>query len=105
MKKTTLATIKCFISTEAKRNNLYIKELSKFNGMTDGTEEVNDDFHLVDSKLINLGTQYTFGISKAWFVGYSRDYFTVFADEKYIGYKVHNSCGSFILAMDRKRVI
>ncbi|MDZ4241142.1 MAG: hypothetical protein U1D31_03425 [Patescibacteria group bacterium] len=31
----------------------------------------------------------------------SRDYFTAYADDKFIGYEITNCCGHFILAMAR----
>jgi len=42
---------------------------------------------------------YTLGVERAWFVGNSRDYLAAYEDGQFFGYKVHNSCGSFVLAV------
>lgn len=86
MKKITLTTIKSFIKRQLKNENLYIKN-------------ENNDWRKALAAQIH--TDYNQGVSSAWFVRGSRDYFTEFANDLYIGYEVSNSCGSFILAMKR----
>ena len=50
----------------------------------------SDSKHNVDRDL---------GIHSAWFVGSSRDYFEVYSDGTFTGYKVSNCCGRFTLAI------
>lgn len=102
-KKVTLATIKSFIKREMSRDNLYIKNLSTFDGSQDMVVEVvNEGFR--KAKPTTNNPKYTLGVSTAWFVGDSRigdsrNYFEAYDDGIYTGYKVYNCCGSFILAM------
>jgi len=69
--------------------------------MTDGVEEVQDEWKKVEVSKRN-DDKYDLGISGAWFVGSSRDYFTPFADDNMVGYEVYNSCGSFLLAFKKQ---
>lgn len=99
-KKVTIATIKSFVKRERAIDNLYISCKSSFDGMVDCVMPSNDQgMHKV--KASTLQEKYTLGIAGAWFVGQSRDYFTPFADDDFIGYEVSNCCGSFIIAMRR----
>ncbi len=98
-KNTTLATIKAFIRREAKNGNLYARSLSSFDGSVDCVMPTETEWKKVES--VDFEKKYTFGIPSAWFVGSSRDYFDPFEDAEYIGYKVFNACGSFIIAMRR----
>lgn len=101
-KKITRSTIKSFINREIKNNNLYIKTKSSFDGMVDCVMPVDGGFTKVEKCTRHENAkQYTLGIKGAWFVGQSRDYFTPWADDNFIGYEVYNCCGSFILAMKR----
>lgn len=97
-KKITLATIKSFINRN--RERLYIRRYSSFDGMTDGIS-YNEDavFQPVKFDSDSRDAQHTLGVSGAWFVGQSRDYFKPFEDETYTGFKIHNACGSFFLAI------
>jgi len=99
MTKTTLATIKSFIRREYKNNNLYVKQLSDFDSMVDCVTEIKDEFRKVAG--IDETNKNSLGIPGAWFIGGSRNSFDDYADDGYIGYKVYNSCGSFIIAMKR----
>lgn len=96
-KRITLATIKSFIKKN--QNGLYIKTKSDFNGMTDCVEEVKSDFKRISPA--KTASQYNLGITGAWFVGSSRDYFTKYEDDFMVGYEIYNSCGSFILAFQK----
>jgi len=104
-KKITLATVKSFIKKN--QDQLFIKLISKFDGMTDGISFTKDagfipaEKDTTESKNSDYNDR-THGIKGAWFVGSSRDYFTAFEDDNLIGYKVSNSCGSFILAAMKK---
>lgn len=102
MSKITLATIKSFIKKN--RAELHIKVTSSFNGMSDMVEQCDDNgFHPIVEDGVNAQGDYwkkaTLGIQGVWFVGQSRDYFSVFNDGVYAGYRVHNACGSFIVAV------
>jgi hypothetical protein len=103
-KKITLTTIKSFI--KASGDQLHISCLTRFDGMTDGTEQCKDrSFRPAvapnrDGKPFrSLGRDNTLGIQGAWFVFDSRDHFTAFDDGTFAGYRVYNCCGSFILAV------
>jgi len=98
-KKITRATIKSFILREMKNKNLYVKVKSSFDGMTDCVQDVKDEFRKVEK--IDFDDKYTLGIIGLWLVGSSRDYFTEWSDDNFIGYKIYNSCGTSILAMKR----
>lgn len=99
-KKITLTTIKSFIKREIKNDNLYIKQLSDFDGMVDGVRDVKDDFTKVKYKVEDADRN-SLGIPGAWFVKQSSDSFRTYSDDNYIGYEIYNCCGSFILAMRR----
>ena len=98
--KVTRATIESFIVREMSRDNLYISNKSNFDGMVDCVMPVeNKGFRKANQSQNNVDN--TLGVSGAWFVGSSRDYFSPYADENFIGYEVYNCCGSFVLAMHR----
>jgi hypothetical protein len=103
MKKVTLATIKSFM--KGCNASLYVKPLSAFDGMVDCVmpcEEKNRWFNV--SGRYNPDKSNTYGLgSGAWFVGGSRNWFSLYADDTYIGYEVSNCCGSFIVATLRKK--
>lgn len=99
-KKITLATIKSFIKKN--NDNLFIDVCSKFNGMIDCIDSVNTGFDKVKFNTENLKN--TLGIPGAWFVGDSRDWFTIYEDDKLQGFKISNCCGSFIIATNKSLV-
>lgn len=94
-KKITLATVKSFLKANA--NHLYINVKDKFSGMVDGLESHHAGFQEV--KITTEHMEYTKGITGAWFVGESRDYFTFYCKDGFEGIQVDNSCGRFILAV------
>jgi len=101
-KKITLSTVKSFITKN--RENLFINVKSNFDGMTDCVQPKDGGFDKATSNNAELGTQMydaTMGIAGAWFVRGSRDYFTAYEDEKFIGFEVYNSCGCCILAIKK----
>ncbi len=94
MKKITRATIKSFINN----NEIYIKEESKFDGMTDCVENIQgSSIRLAERITEGSNLKYNLGIQGAWFVGSSRDYFEAYEIDGYKGYRVYNCCGSFVL--------
>ncbi len=95
-KKTTLATIKAFVRRNA--SGLYVRTTSSFDGMTDCVQSVKGEFRKVESLEASHKSN-TLGIQGAWFVGGSRDYFDAYDENGFKGYRVYNSCGSFILAV------
>ena len=92
--KTTIATVKAFARKNA--DNLFVKTLSSFDGMTDTVEQVTDNFSKI--KIENA-----FGIDGVYLVGSSRDYITHFENDNYIGFEVYNCCGSGIIATKKER--
>jgi hypothetical protein len=94
MKKVTLSTIKSFLKKN--QGQILIKVDSKFDGMTDCVERVNDGFTFAKKEIVN--SRYTLGLDGAWFVGSSRDYFKVYEDENLHGFYIYNCCGSFTIA-------
>lgn len=96
-KKITLATVKSF----AKRNinNLYSKELSRFDGMIDCVSNVEDTF---TKAKINEDSDREF-ISGCWLVGSSRDSFSIYEDSIYFGIRIYNCCGSSIVAVKKQK--
>jgi hypothetical protein len=97
IKKITLATIKSFVK---KNPELYMRRSSKFDGMIDCVVSTQSTtFRRTLRSEINL--QRTLGIAGAWFVGGSRDYFDQFDDGEFVGYRIHNCCGAFYLAIKK----
>ena len=88
-KKITIATVKAFARKNAE--NLFIKEESSFNGMTDCVESVKMKFKKV--ALIDA-----FGLKGVYLVGSSSDYIEPFENETLKGFRVWNCCGSGIIA-------
>lgn len=99
LKRITLATVKSFAKKYS--NNLYVKELSNFNGMTDGIEVVKGDFQKTTFNPDN-NRFFKTGIKGFYTVGSGRDYFNVYEDESFIGIIVDNACGSAIVATKKE---
>lgn len=97
MAKITKATVKSFIKKN--KATLFINVKSSFDGMVDGCTSHNDGF--VPAKETTEHMEHTLGVVGAWFVGQSRDYFTAFEDETRTGVTVSNSCGLFVLAINK----
>jgi hypothetical protein len=98
-KKITLATVKSFIKKNS--DNLFINIRSKFDGMTDGIQQIGNEFTKTQKDENLYSQNNTLGIKGAWFVGSSNDFFTSFEDDKFIGIEVYNCCGKFILAISK----
>ena len=101
MKKVTLATIKSFMKRELKNKNLHVKQLSTFDGMVDMVVDRDNEFTKVEIKELDLEKKNDLGIRGVWFVNQSGDGFEDYADDNYIGYKIYNCCGSFIVAFKK----
>jgi len=99
-KKITLATVKAFIRREYKNGNLYIKQNSTFDGMVDCVMPIeNSEWRKVTQ--IDENNKNSCGINGLWFVRNSRDYFTPYSDDNFIGYKIYNCCGTSVIGMRR----
>ena len=48
----------------------------------------------VKAEASDRNEEYSLGIKGLWLVGSSRDYFTAFENDQYIGYEIDNCCGS-----------
>jgi len=92
--KITLATLKAFLNKNSK--NIFIKELSRFDGMVDCVMNVKDDFSHVERR--EDTAEHDLGFSGCWLVGSSRDTISIYEDDIYTGFQVYNSCGSWIAA-------
>jgi hypothetical protein len=94
MAKVTLSTIKSFIRKN--RANLLISNLSEFDGMTDCVQQTGTKgFRPATEPSADRNHANCLGISGAWFVFNSRDYFSEFERDGVKGYHVYNCCGSF----------
>lgn len=101
-KKITKATFKSFVNKN--RANLYVRTDSSFDGMTDCVESVNGSFALAQADTRHTSRnswveERTLGINGIWLVGQSRDYFEPYNRNGFAGISVHNSCGSFVVAV------
>lgn len=97
-KRITLATIKSFLRRN--QGQVHIKLLSHFDGMTDGTRDVERPAFVLAAPT-ERSPQYTLGLAAAWFVGGSRDSYSAYEDDTYQGYEVWNCCVHFIIAVKK----
>ena len=98
-KKPTKATFKSFIRKN--KDRLYVKEVSRFNDMVDGVDEVNGEWQKVKTvDLERLKGDYEI-IKGVWLVGDGRDYFDYYEDKEYKGIRLFNSCGRSIVAIKK----
>ena len=95
-KKLTRASFKKFVQDN--KDNLYILVKMDFDSMTDCIQQVDMVPRKVNPSEIDLEDKYKFGINGVWLVGRSRDSFSQYEDELFVGIHVANSCGSFNLA-------
>lgn len=101
MAKITLATFKSFIKKN--EGKLYIDNRTTFDGMVDGIVSCDDDgFRKAVSDEGRFGKN-SLGISGVYLVGSSRDYFTPYEDDNFVGYHVYNCCGSFNLCVKKEK--
>ena len=92
-KKITLATVKSFIRKNA--NRLFAKTCSRFDGMTDCVQQVEGD------TFTQISAENALGIKGVYIVGNSRDHFSSFENDSYIGFEIYNCCGRGILAISK----
>lgn len=97
----TMATIKSFIKKNS--GNLFIKNLSNFDGRVDCVMPCNDQgFRTVTAPDQGYSHENKLGIQGAWFVLDGGDRVYEFSDGHFEGYEVYNCCGNFILAVEVK---
>ena len=96
-KKITKATFKSFIKKH--QDKLMIKVSSKFDGMIDGCERLNGGF----TKALPADRVFdnNLGIQGVWLVQGSRDYFSAYSDDNFVGIRVYNCCGDFTIAIPK----
>ncbi len=94
--KTTLSTVKSFVNKN--EGKLYIDVKSSFDGMTDCCEPLQGGF-VKATKDTDTWNKHSLGVTGAWFVFGSRDYFHDYTENGFSGYEVSNCCGHFILAI------
>lgn len=95
-KKITMATVKSFVRKNANKG-IFVNVKSSFDGMTDMCEARNSGFMIADKD--ETCVENTLGLCGVWLVGNSRDYFTAYEDDKFIGITYYNSCGKGIIAI------
>lgn len=91
-----MATLKMF--ARKNENNLFSCEKSSFDGMVDCVMDNDSGF---SKSGFTTNTYYKSGIDGIYTVGSSRDYFTKFEDDNFIGIEVYNCCGKSILAIKK----
>lgn len=98
--KITMTTIKSFIK---KNQNLYIQNLSRFDGMVDCVmPSAEQSFQPVERiPLRDIWNDNHKGIKQAWFTLGGDDRFNPFEDDTFKGYEVVNYCGKFVLAIKK----
>lgn len=99
-KKITKATFKKFLRDN---KNLYIRNISSFNGMIDGhSSECDNGFTRLEKiKEKKYISDNNLGYVGVYLVGGSRDYFTYYENELLEGIYVSNCCDYFIVARDK----
>ena len=96
-KKITRATIKSFVKKNF--NNLYIKNLTEFDGMQDMTV-ANKNAEFRKAVPTQRDFNYTLGVDGAYVLP-NRNLFDPFENENYVGYNVWNCCGEFVIAIKK----
>jgi len=98
MKKITKATIKSFVKKNF--DNLYIRNVSKFDGMVDMVVTNRNAEFRKAVPANNNDNKYNLGIDGIYLVN-GRNCFVAIEDETYIGYNVYNCCGEFNIAIKK----
>lgn len=94
--KITKATFKSFIKKN--KDNLYVMVKTDFDGMQDCVVKVDDLPHKAESASENYLFENTCGIKGVCLVNGSRNWFTHYEDDMFIGIIYSNCCGSGIIA-------
>ncbi len=88
-------TLKSFIKNNME-HGVYVANLSDYEEDIDSVIP-NDDPEVLKVYDYNEQDQNSFGIDGIWLVSGSRNSFTRYENEKYLGIKVYNCCGNFIV--------
>lgn len=95
-KKITRSTFKSFLKKN--EGKIFVKKDSDFDGMTDCVQH-NNDAKFAPAYFTDRNFDNTLGVVGVWLVGSSRDYFKHYEDDKFVGIKYYNCCGSGIVAV------
>jgi len=96
-KRVTKASLKAFIKSQVKDGNLFSKNLTSFDGMTDCVTKT-EGARWVKVNVVDMSKEHTFGIPGVWLVGGGRDKFSVFEEGEMKGIQVLNCCGKSVVA-------
>ena len=98
MAKITAATFKSF----AKKNRaaLHVRCEASFDGMTDCVES-NKDAKFRPAEETPTFHSNNLGIRGVWLVGNSRDWFTAYEDDNFVGISFSNCCGWGTIAVPK----
>lgn len=97
-KKITLATFKKFVREN--RSKLLVKVESSFDGMQDMVSGIKDA-KFTPAENWDRAIDNSLGIRGLWLVGQSRDWFTAFENDEFIGIEYSNCCGNGIVAIKK----
>jgi hypothetical protein len=96
MKKITMATVKSFVRKNASKG-IFVNVKSSFDGMTDVVREERNGFSVASKD--DSCAENTLGLCGVWLVGSSRDMFSAYEDDKFIGIEYYNCCGNGVIAI------
>jgi len=95
-KKITKTTLKSFVAKN--RGNLLLLVSQRFDGMVDGVRGTGETvFTPVTATAFDYAT--TLGVDGLWLVGGSRNYFSAFENDEFVGFSVVNCCGKATLVV------
>lgn len=102
-KKFTKASLKAWVRKNS--DNLYIKLVSKFDGMYDMVVDVDNGGFKKVPVVGDVDDRSTMGVQGAYFTGGGRhgDSITPYEKDGFKGYNIYNCCGEFILAVKEGR--
>ena len=95
MSKVTLATVKAFMRRN--ESKLLIRVKGEFDGMTDCVESCDTGFQPISDSIHPC--KENLGYNGVWIVGGSRNWIERWEDDSFVGFKVGNCCGRFIVAI------
>jgi hypothetical protein len=98
MAKITKATVKSFIKKNT--GNLYVRNDSQFDGMTDCVE-FNRNAQFRPASSTTRFVENTLGVDGVYVVGGSRNSFRPYEDSEYTGIEYYNCCGGGVIAIKK----
>lgn len=96
-KKITKATIKSFIRKNSEK--LYIKNINRFDCTIDCLSSCESVWYA--PTLTSECVENTLGFSGIWLVDGSRNYFSKYENNTFVGYEVSNCCGNFYVGVKK----